>query len=96
MKNIFFVFFFLLDNYFENSNLKPIELHIGGYNSDQATIQHVVYNLTTNNYSSIIIDVNPNTLIEQLDLESQNEVMIPGKKAVEISKMLPSIFTIRE
>ena len=74
----------------------PIELHLGGYSGSQATAQRVILPVNSTRNDSLTIDVDPVLLVEQLNLKSQNKVLTPGVKAVEISKLLPTIFSLRD
>lgn len=91
-----YINFKLEGEYVAIADSETIELHIGGYNGVQSTIQSLYFDIKERVNQPIIIDINPTFLVEQLYLETHKEVLVPGKKAVEIASLLPTIFTLRE
>lgn len=79
------------------SNLCParnnlFQFHIGGYTNPFKTIQNIQLNV--NDQKEIVIAVVIDNLLDKINLRETYEVMSPGKKAVAIAELLPSIFKI--
>jgi len=91
-----YINFKLEGDFTKGGNTYPIELHIGGYNGIQATAQRMIIPLKSKLNDSLTINVEPTLLLNKLNINTQNSIMIPGVKAVEISKLLPTIFSISD
>lgn len=68
------------------------EYHLGGFSYPNNTIQKV--ELEVNNKDKIIIKIDVSKFINGLDISTINKVMSPGQNAVELSKLLPPMFSI--
>ncbi len=73
-----------------NTRKNRFQFHIGGFLLNQYAIQTI--NINKPNKANTIIDVNILSLIQQLNLKEESSVMIPGKRAVEISKLFQDTF----
>ena len=71
----------------------PFEYHIWGYNGKQATARKHTLDIPDSQRNSIIIKVNPFAFIEAAESINEFSIMIPGKKAVQLARFLPRIFT---
>ena len=69
------------------------EFHIGGYLSPYQTIQNVQLETKAKN-GRITIDMDLNEWFEDIDLGEENSILIPGGKAVEMSKRYKKMFSI--
>lgn len=65
------------------------EFHLGGYQFPNSSIQTVEFSIS--NTENIIIQIPIDKLLEKIDIKTTNEIMSPGKKAVEISQQLSKI-----
>jgi hypothetical protein len=64
--------------------------HIGGFNQKYSTLQHIAIK-SKEMSSKIIIDLD--FLLKNIQWKQLSDIMSPGEKAVEFSKLLPSIFS---
>lgn len=72
---------------------KSFEYHLGGYLPPYTTIQSVEISWLGFN-SDRKIEIELATFLANVDLVNKNTLMIPGKEAAAISKILPTLFTI--
>jgi len=73
-----------------NSRKNKFQYHIGGFTADNYSLQTVfIQNINRNNAS---IDIDLYTFFHQIDLEKETSVMVPGKRAVEIAKIVKGMF----
>ena len=72
---------------------KSFEFHIGGYLAPYQTIQ-TVHLPISNNSKDLLIGLDILTFMKEIDFNKSSNVMIPGLNAVQISSILPSIFTV--
>lgn len=70
------------------------EFHLGGYLQPFPTIQLVEIPLNSKD-QNIVIEIEISTFLQKADLSSKNSLMIPGKEAMELSKILPLLFKIQ-
>jgi len=70
----------------------PFEYHLGGYLSPYPTLQTI--SVETEKSESIVIQLDVQKFISAIDFNSCSNVMIPGAKAVELSKLLSNCFKI--
>lgn len=68
---------------------KAFEFHIGGYLSPYPTIQSITLPIHS---KDITIQVEIGKFFEQFPLSKTASVMVPGKLAVEVSAIFPSLF----
>lgn len=72
---------------------RSFEYHLGGYLPPYSTIQTVeIVGLDYNSERKIELELA--TFLKSVDLEKKSSLMIPGKDASAISKILPTLFTI--
>lgn len=69
----------------------PFEYHLGGYLPPYPTLQTLTFSCEK---SEKIVKLNLSEFISSLEIEQCNNVMIPGPKAVELSKLLTKCFKI--
>ncbi len=69
----------------------PFEYHLGGYLPPYPTLQTLTFNCEK---SEKIVKLDLSQFISSLEIEQCNNVMIPGPKAVELSKLLTKCFKI--
>ena len=69
------------------------EFHIGGYLSPYQTIQPVQLETKAKN-GRITIDMDLNEWFQDIDLGEENSILIPGEKAVQMSKRYKKMFSI--
>lgn len=70
------------------------QFHLGGYSSPYTSIQHI--KLAISKTDNVTIEIPLDDLLEKIDIRNVNEVMSPGKKSVEISKIISSLVTITQ
>lgn len=70
------------------------QFHIGGYQAPHATAQWI--QLETSGKSAHHIDINIPHLLQQIDLQTSYYILSPGEKAAQFSKLLPSIFSVKD
>lgn len=73
-----------------DNNKGPFTFHIGGFNQKYPTLQHIT--IKSKEMSSKII-INLDFLLKNIQWKQQSDIMSPGEKAVEFSKLLPPIFS---
>jgi len=74
----------------------PFELHIGGYSAENATVRYQTHDLNQPIPDTIYIEVKLNDFIQQIDLEKNASLLIPGKEAAELANIYKHIFTLVE
>ena len=72
---------------------KRFEFHLGGYLAPYQTIQ-TVHLPIRNNSKDLLIGFDILAFMKEIDFNKSSNVMIPGLNAVQISSILPSIFTV--
>ncbi|MEY3238354.1 MAG: hypothetical protein RI883_2455 [Bacteroidota bacterium] len=72
---------------------KSFEFHLGGYLAPYQTIQTVNLPIE-NNAKDILIGFDILVFMKEIDFNKTSNVMIPGSNAVQLSSILPSIFTV--
>jgi hypothetical protein len=72
---------------------KSFEFHLGGYLATYQTIQTVDLPIQTS-LDPILIQFDIYHFIQSVDFNKTSNVMIPGSNAVQLSSILPSIFTV--
>lgn len=72
---------------------RSFEYHLGGYLPPYSTIQTVDISWSEFN-SDRKIEIELATFLANVDLVNKNALMIPGKDAAAISKILPTLFNI--
>lgn len=73
-----------------DNNKGLFTFHIGGFNQKYPTLQHIT--IKPKDLSSKII-INLDLLFKNIQWKQQSDIMSPGEKAVEFSKLLPSLFS---
>ncbi len=68
--------------------------HLGGYSSTDNSLQKIW--LKTPNTNEIKIKINLDEFFNTIDLKQINSIMIPGKEAVKMSKIVSTLFSINE
>lgn len=74
---------------------KSFEYHLGGYLPPYTTIQKVEI-VGLDNTSEKKIELELATFLNNVDLENKSSLMIPGKEAASISRILPTIFNLQK
>lgn len=74
----------------------PFEFHIGGYSGENATVRYRKHVLNQPRANTIYIEVNLNDFMQQIDLEKNGSLLIPGKEAAELANIYQHIFTLVE
>ncbi len=72
------------------------QFHIGGYQQPYKTTIRVSFQVKNTSNKNIIIHLNIADFFTKVHLKSENQIMIPGKKAKKIADSLPKIFSIDE
>ncbi len=72
------------------------QFHIGGYQQPYKTTIRVSFQVKNTSTKNIIIHLNISDFFTEIDLKSENQIMIPGKEAKEIADSLPKLFSIDE
>jgi len=82
-----------IEGYFirDNNQRRTFQLHLGGYSIPYATIYRLKIPIG-NQHLNISMDIKP--CLEQLIQENTYEIMLPGKKAKELSDLLYSSMSI--
>lgn len=70
------------------------QFHLGGYASSFASIQTVALNIKPTNHIDIITNIAP--FLYNIDITTQNSIMIPGAQAVKLSQLAKGMFSIRQ
>jgi hypothetical protein len=70
----------------------PFEYHLGGYLPPYPTLQTLTFNYEKSETTVVKLDLSQ--FISSLEIEKCNNVMIPGPKAFELSKLLTKCFKI--
>jgi hypothetical protein len=73
-----------------DNNKGLFTFHIGGFNQKYPTLQHIT--IKPKDLSNKII-INLDLLFKNIQWKQQSDIMSPGEKAVEFSKLLPSLFS---
>jgi hypothetical protein len=68
----------------------PFEYHLGGYLPPYTTLQTLT--LSCEKSETIFVKLDLSQFITSLEIETCNNVMIPGPKAVELSRLLTNCF----
>lgn len=69
------------------------QFHLGGFAAPNQTIQHLQFASSIS--ERITIGIQLNDFFNQVQLSTKNQIMSPGKDAVELSKKFAGCFTIR-
>jgi len=72
------------------------QFHIGGYKKPFAATRSKSVTIANAINNVLIIDFDIATLFDSIDISNLNQVMIPGKEAVEIADILPDLFSLNE
>ena len=67
------------------------QFHIGGYLVPYVAVQEIRLPVTSTSIINVQIDVKE--FLNQIDLSTMNQIMSPGEKALQIAKLLPTIYT---
>jgi len=70
------------------------EFHLGGYSYPNNSFQELY--IPTVSAETIIIYVNPISLLNQIHLESSDHIMSPGPQAIQLSKQATTIFSTNQ
>lgn len=73
-----------------DNNKGAFTFHIGGFNQKYPTLQHITIK---SKELSNKININLDFLLKNIQWKQQSDIMSPGEKAVEFSKLLPPIFS---
>lgn len=69
------------------------QFHLGGYQYPFNSLQSII--LKADNQEKISVAIDLGKLMNSIDLGKENQIMIPGKEAVMISKQVADIFSIQ-
>lgn len=72
---------------------KDFQFHIGGYSPNQNALQEVVL-IVPNDENNIHLNMDLSKWLNEVSLKETNSIMIPGKKAIEMSRFYKNMFTI--
>lgn len=72
------------------------QFHIGGYQKPNATIRTLAFNLASIKEKTLTIHLDAYPFFKSIHLDSQSQVMIPGKEANSVANLLPKMFSIHE
>ncbi len=72
---------------------KEFQFHIGGYSPNQNALQEVVL-IVPNDENNIHLNMDLSKWLNEVSLKETNSIMIPGKKAIEMSRFYKNMFTI--
>lgn len=75
-----------------NTRNHAFEFHLGGYMDADYCLQKVVLPISSNGEINIKLDIAP--FLQSIDLTKQNQIMSPGKAAVELSEQIANCFSI--
>lgn len=73
---------------------KEFQFHIGGYLRNQNALQKIV--LATDGLNDLIIKADVSAWLNKISLKEINAVVLPGKKAIDMSSIYKSMFTLDE
>jgi hypothetical protein len=75
--------------------LHPFEFHIGGYMQPYYALRRITIDLgQPTQLKDLVMQVDLSKFCDELDLKKEHSIMIPGKEAMQIADMLPSMFRI--
>lgn len=77
-----------------NTRNNLFQFHIGGYMTPNKSMQTITFPIRDKSNIDIIVDVEK--FLNQIDLTKENEIMSPGEKAVKLSKLYKTVYTIKE
>ena len=72
---------------------KDFQFHIGGYSPNQNALQEIVL-IVPNDENNIHLNMDLSKWLNEVSLKETNSIMIPGKKAIEMSRFYKNMFTI--
>ena len=72
---------------------KDFQFHIGGYLPNQNALQEVAL-IVSNDENTIHLNMDLSKWLNEVSLKETNSIMIPGKKAIEMSRLYKNMFTI--
>ena len=72
---------------------KEFQFHIGGYLPNQNALQEVVL-IVPNDENNIHLNMDLSKWLNEVSLKETNSIMMPGKKAIEMSSLYKNMFTI--
>lgn len=70
------------------------QFHIGGYLPPYASMQ--VVSLDVPNKQNIEIEIHLEKFLSEIDLSTTNEIMSPSEKAVELSRIYSTVFSLKK
>ncbi len=79
-----------------NTRKNKFQFHIGGYQQPFAATRSLTLDFSTTKNKVLIIDLEMATLFNTISLNTLNQVMIPGKEAIQIADIIPSLFSLNE
>ena len=72
---------------------KDFQFHIGGYLPNQNALQEVAL-IVSNDENTIHLNMDLSKWLNEVSLKETNSIMIPEKKAIEMSRLYKNMFTI--
>lgn len=72
---------------------KEFQFHIGGYSPNQNALQEVVL-IVPNDENNIHLNMDLSKWLNEVSLKETNSIIMPGKKAIEMSSLYKNMFTI--
>ncbi len=70
------------------------QFHLGGYQFPNSSFQTLEFSVSPR--KEIVISIPIDKFLTKIDIQTTNEIMSPGEKAVELSKTLSSVITIEK
>lgn len=72
------------------------QFHLGGYSAPFASVQNIKHSLGQGQYSTIKIAVRVDEFLSKLNLTEEHSLMRPSQKAVDLSILAASIFSLED
>ncbi len=79
-----------------NTRKHQFQFHFGGYKKPYYAMQTITLPVTNFNKNTLTINFNVVPFFETINLSQTNSIMIPGKEAMELSKLIASLFYSNE
>ena len=71
------------------------QYHLGGYQAPFSTMQTIELHLLENDLNDILVNVSIDDFFEKINLKETYQVMSPNQEAVEMARLVASIFSIQ-
>jgi hypothetical protein len=77
----------------EKGDSQPFEFHIGGYLHPYQTLTHVEC-IVPESKADLVLQIDLSYILSNWEFKAHPTIMMPGKHAVEFSRLLPALFSI--